>query len=611
MLRKLKEFYHSEIFTLRVKLTSIISLLVLMSLVLFTGIALNLFQEDMTEMVTVNNNNNVKMLSDKLESELRNYRDHMRLMETLASQGISINTTYFKDSDDFLFVAHFNFHDGEISKSFYRTEKLTKYHLNVERVKSFLRLSQGELQALRANKSILKSLDSQQSPVWLYAIPMGGKQSIVAILSVDSLSSSFAILKSKGSSQSLYAAMLVDGNRRLVAHSDMKNFKAHQEMKDHPAVMAMTSLAIRSGVKKYTYQKMIELGSFQKLSTGDAVVLTTVNESIALEGVRWARMMTILIALLIIACAILFTYFFSRTISDPIQDLVEATQKIQAGDYRVYLENASQDEVGQLTMAFNDMAVGLKEREQLKGAFGKYVDEEIANMVMRGDLSLGGELKTATVFFSDIRSFTSISEKLTPQEVVEFLNEYMTLMVAVVHKHDGVVDKFIGDAIMAIWGAPVTRPNDAQNAVYAALKMREVLAQFNQDRGTSEKPSVHIGMSLNTGELLAGQIGSHDRLEYTVIGDTVNLAARMERFNKIFGTDILISHQTYEIVKESFSCVQLQRIKIRGKQEIQMVYAVLGKIDDPNAPKSLAELHKRIGLYPDKKKILNSAARHV
>ena len=606
MLRKLKEFYHSEIFTLRVKLIAIISLLILVSLILFTGIALNLFQEDMTEMVTVNNNNNVKMLSNKLESELRNYRDTMRLMETLANQGTLIDSVYFKDSSDFLFVAHYNFRDSELQKSFYRVEKLKKYHLNLERVKSFLRFSADEHQALRANKSILKSLDSPQNPAWLYAIPVSGNQAIIAVLSVDSLVSSFSILKSKGSNRSLYAGMLVDSNHRLIAHSDMKLIKAYQDMKEHPAIMTMRSSAMQSGVKKYVYQKTTELGSFQKLVIGDAVILTTVNENIALEGVRWARIMTILIALLIIALAILFIYFFSRTISDPIRALVEATQKIHAGDYQVYLESFSQDEVGQLTDAFNDMAIGLKEREQLKGAFGKYVSEEVANMVMRGDLSLEGESKTATVFFSDIRSFTSISEKLSPQQVVEFLNEYLSLMVGIIHQHNGIVDKFIGDAIMAIWGAPFTRPNDAENAVLAALKMREALAQFNQDRGSAEKPLVQIGMSVNTGELLAGQIGSHDRLEYTVIGDTVNLGARLERFNKIFGTDILISHHTYEIVKNSFNCIQLQRIKVKGKKEIQMVYAVLGKIDDPDAPKTLAELHKRIQLYPDKKKITKS-----
>ncbi|HNA79890.1 MAG TPA: adenylate/guanylate cyclase domain-containing protein, partial [Turneriella sp.] len=206
------------------------------------------------------------------------------------------------------------------------------------------------------------------------------------------------------------------------------------------------------------------------------------------------------------------------------------------------------------------------------------------------------------VFFSDIRSFTSISEKMTPAEVVGFLNEYMTLMVDIVHKYGGVVDKFIGDAIMAIWGAPVSKPNDVENAVNAALEMRAVLHKFNQGRGSRTKPIIRIGMGLNTGEVLAGQIGSNDRLEYTVIGDTVNLASRMEGLNKTFGTDILITQNTYELVKKKFVCQPLHKVQVKGKAEAQRVYAVMGKTGDAKAPKSLAELHKFTGLYPQKKK---------
>jgi adenylate cyclase len=230
------------------------------------------------------------------------------------------------------------------------------------------------------------------------------------------------------------------------------------------------------------------------------------------------------------------------------------------------------------------------------------VNEEVARMVMKGDLALGGESKIATVFFSDIRSFTSISEKMTPAEVVDFLNEYMTLMVEIIHRYGGVVDKFIGDAIMAIWGAPISRPNDAENAVSAALEMRAVLHKFNQGRGSRTKPIIRIGMGLNTGEVLAGQIGSNDRLEYTVIGDTVNLASRMEGLNKTFGTDILITQNTYELVKKKFVCQPLHKVQVKGKAEAQRVYAVMGKTGDTKAPKSLAELHKYTGLYPQKSK---------
>lgn len=607
MFTKIRAAYNSVFTTIRAKLIAIISLIILTSLLLFTGISLNLFQSNMSEMVKLNNGNNAKMLSDKIEGELRGNAGQLRLLSTLSGKGAAVMEAYFKDDSDFLLVADFTSLDSEPSKVYYRQEKLDRFNLSPGNLQSYLKFSAADAKQIQQGKAVIRALSSPRQNVWLYVIPLrekGSEHGIAAIMNGDSLSALFSAVKSKGTSSSLYGAMLVDADKKLVAHSDNRKYKPSQNMTDHPAVdIAFKKFAqnVVTGVQRYALGETNEFGSYRKLALGGAALITTVNEDIALEGVRWARITTILIAFLIICFAILFIYFFSRSISDPLKRLVGATQTIRAGNYDVNLETTSRDETGELTNAFNEMAAGLKEREHLKGAFGKFVNEEVAKMVMRGDLALGGESKTATVFFSDIRSFTSISEKLTPHEVVGFLNEYMTLMVEIVHKHNGVVDKFIGDAIMAIWGAPVTRPNDVENALNATLEMRTALQKFNIGRGSKSKPIIRIGMGLNTGDLLAGQIGSNDRLEYTVIGDTVNLASRIEGLNKAFGTDILISENTYALVKGKYSCVQLDKIKVKGKDEAQRVYAVLGKAGDPKAPKSLAELHKLIDLYPQKK----------
>ncbi len=607
MFSKIRGIYNSIFTTIRAKLIAIISLIVLASVLLFTGISLNMFQSSMSEMVKLNNGNNAKMLSDKVEGELKGNAEQLRLLSSLSRQSSSVMNAYFKDDSDFLLVADFASLDSEPSKIYYREEKLDRLNLTVSSLTTFLKFTAADAKQIREGKTIIRALTSPRQNVWLYVVPVrekGSEHGIAAIMNGDSLSALFSAVKSKGTSSSLYSAMLVDAEKKLVAHSDNRKYKASQNMADHPAVdIAFKKFAqnVVTGVQRYSLNDTNEYGSYRKLAFGGAGLITTVNEDIALEGVRWARILTILLAFLIITIAILFIYFFARTISDPLKRLVGATQTIRGGNYDVKLENSSRDETGELTNAFNEMAAGLKEREHLKGAFGKFVNEEVAKMVMRGDLALGGESKTATVFFSDIRSFTSISEKLTPHEVVGFLNEYMTLMVEIVHKHHGVVDKFIGDAIMAIWGAPVTRPNDVENALNATLEMRAALQKFNVGRGSKSKPIIRIGMGLNTGDLLAGQIGSNDRLEYTVIGDTVNLASRIEGLNKTFGTDILISENTYELVKKNYSCLQLEKIKVKGKDEAQRVYAVLGKAGDPKAPKSLAELHKLIDLYPQKK----------
>ena len=608
MLGKIRGLYENTFTTIRAKLIGIISLIILVSMLLFTGISLNLFQSNMSELVKLNNGNNAKMLSDKVESELRSQSDALRLLATLFREGSTAMNAYFKDSSDFLWVGDYPALNASPSRTFFRAAKLERLNLTQEGVEKLVRFTPEDASAIRQGGTIIRAAQSPRQHVWLLAIPFaekGSERALAAVMNGDALTALFAAVKSKGTSSSLYAAMLVDAQFRLVAHSDNRKYKPAQDMKQHPAVeIAFKRFAqnVVTGVQRYGIGETFEYGSFRRLALGDAALITTVNEDIAFEAVRWARITTILIALIIMTIAILFIYFFSRTISDPLKRLVGATQRIRAGHYDTHVDNASRDEVGELTHAFNEMTDGLREREHLKGAFGKFVNEEVAKMVMKGDLALGGESKIATVFFSDIRSFTSISEKMTPAEVVGFLNEYMTLMVDIVHKYGGVVDKFIGDAIMAIWGAPVSKPNDVENAVNAALEMRAVLHKFNQGRGSRTKPIIRIGMGLNTGEVLAGQIGSNDRLEYTVIGDTVNLASRMEGLNKTFGTDILITQNTYELVKKKFVCQPLHKVQVKGKAEAQRVYAVMGKTGDAKAPKSLAELHKFTGLYPQKKK---------
>jgi len=242
------------------------------------------------------------------------------------------------------------------------------------------------------------------------------------------------------------------------------------------------------------------------------------------------------------------------------------------------------------------MARGLVERERIKSAFGKFVNKELAELVMNNEVKVGGERKDVAVFFSDIRSFTKISESLEPEEVVEFLNQYIKRMVNCVKRTRGSVDKFIGDAIMAIWGAPLSSGDDPFNAVLAALMMRDQLLEFNLDRGSEKKPFIKIGCGIHYGPVLAGQIGSDEKMEYTVIGDTVNLASRIESLNKTFGTDILISEETANRVKDRIRVLPMQKITVKGKTEALTVYAVLGRIANPDSPRTLEELRKIIGI---------------
>ncbi|MCE9500864.1 MAG: adenylate/guanylate cyclase domain-containing protein, partial [Leptospira sp.] len=248
------------------------------------------------------------------------------------------------------------------------------------------------------------------------------------------------------------------------------------------------------------------------------------------------------------------------------------------------------------TNSFISMAHGLQERENMKDAFGKFVNKEIAELAATGKLKVGGERKDCAIFFSDIRGFTAISEKLEPEEVVEFLNQYMTEMVLCVKSTHGIVDKFIGDAIMAVWGALKANENNTENAINSALMMRQALLKFNKGRGSAKKPVIKIGCGINSGYVVAGQIGSEEKLEYTVIGDAVNLASRVEALNKPFGTDILISQNAYDKVKGIFKVEKMHAIRVKGKEEVQTIYAVLGREDDPKCPDSLKEVRRIVGI---------------
>ena len=232
------------------------------------------------------------------------------------------------------------------------------------------------------------------------------------------------------------------------------------------------------------------------------------------------------------------------------------------------------------------MVDGLQERNKLKTTFGKYMTEAVMEHLMAGKVELGGETLTATILFSDIRSFTSISEKMDAKELVALLNEYFTEMVDVVIKEDGVVDKYIGDAIMAVFGAPVPKKDDALHAVRAAVGMREALAHLNERLKARGATTIKTGIGIHTGEVVAGNIGSEKRMEYTVIGDTVNLASRLESSTKELGTPVLISDDTYQLVKDHIEARAVKEITVKGREKPVMTYEVLGLKGETASPKS-------------------------
>lgn len=218
-----------------------------------------------------------------------------------------------------------------------------------------------------------------------------------------------------------------------------------------------------------------------------------------------------------------------------------------------------------------------RSKEKVKSAMGKYMSEDVMKRVIQNidNLGLGGKKATVTVLFADIRGFTSMSETMSAQQVSEILNEYFTEMEPIISKYNGIINKFIGDAVMAIFGEPIQDKNHAANAVQCGYEMLLKVKELQKKWTEEGKPKIEIGIGINTGEVFVGNIGSVNRMEYTVIGDTVNLASRLESYNKIYKTKILISSSTYELTKSFIDVMKISDVEIRGKSHRMDIYEVL------------------------------------
>ena len=216
-------------------------------------------------------------------------------------------------------------------------------------------------------------------------------------------------------------------------------------------------------------------------------------------------------------------------------------------------------------------------KEKVEKAMGKYMSEDVMKRVIQNidNLGLGGKRANVTVLFSDIRGFTSMSEKMSAQEVSQLLNEYFSEMEPIVTKYNGIINKFIGDAIMAVFGEPIQDENHPLNAVRCGFEMLQKVQELDKKWQEENKPTIQIGIGVNTGEVFVGNIGSEKRMEYTVIGDTVNLASRLEGYNKTYNTRFLISPSTYEASKNSIEVNKISDVEIRGKVDKIDVYEVI------------------------------------
>ena len=242
-----------------------------------------------------------------------------------------------------------------------------------------------------------------------------------------------------------------------------------------------------------------------------------------------------------------------------------------------------------LTMAFIYLGITVyryiteeREKKKIRGAFQYYLTASVINEMLKdpSKLKLGGDKKNLSVLFSDIRGFTTISEKLSPEDLVHLLNEYLTAMTDIVFKYDGTLDKYMGDAIMAVFGAPLDQPDHAKRACLTALDMMNELHKLQKKWQEEGKPPLNIGIGINSGDMVVGNMGSQMRFDYTVMGDMVNLGSRLEGTNKEYGSNIIFSEFTYDAVKDYVCCRELDSVRVKGKKLPVKIYELLGEKKD-------------------------------
>jgi class 3 adenylate cyclase len=287
------------------------------------------------------------------------------------------------------------------------------------------------------------------------------------------------------------------------------------------------------------------------------------------------RDMAIFIAFVIAvggATAVGFAFFVSRSVAAPLADLEAAMADVARGDLAVRAPVVSHDEIGAVAEGFNRMVDGLRERERIRDAFGRYVSPEVRDEILRAGSTRGGFIREVTILFSDLRDFTPWVESHAPDEVVRDLNTYFTLMEGAIRAHGGLVLQFIGDEIEAVFGAPVPAPDHADHAVAAGLEMRRRLGAWNDTRRAAGSVEIRHGIGIHTGDVLAASIGSPDRLSYALVGDPVNLASRIQDLTKDVGAEVLVSGATMRRLKTPVALEALPAVRVKGRTAEVEVY---------------------------------------
>ena len=435
-------------------------------------------------------------------------------------------------------------------------------------------LSITDTAATMLNGDLLKTIqtrDDEKAPAWLQL-----RDTLRRVRNANRrpdtfMKRVFAVVKSKDDPRVLVVAVDPEEDPQLMAHAG----EAYR-----PGAYAIAN--IDSGTVEENFITD-EFGTFLRSwspvrdSSGNVAGAVIVEAPVGwvesrMTPIRLSGLGSMALAVLI---AIPAALIISKKASQPLVELHTAVTRVGAGDFDTPMPVRGDDEFGQVALAVNAMAVGLKERDKVKSTFAHYVSHQVMDSILKSGsaLQLTGDRRRITVLFCDIRGFSTMSEKLPPEKVVRLLNDYFESMVEVVFRNNGTLDKFIGDGMMVLFGAPEDDPYQEEHAMKTAIEMQEELHRL-AEKWAPEGVAIRSGVGINSGPAVVGNIGSSRRMDYTAIGDTVNLASRLESATKELGVGILVSEYTYIALKGSFQFKEMGSIHVKGRTDPVLTYTL-------------------------------------